>query len=50
MRAETDHSGSILLTHDENEQIHRLLGSKCQVSNSLCSLCLGLMRWFGINK
>jgi len=30
MTAETDHSGSILLTHDENEQIYRLLGSRCQ--------------------
>jgi len=50
MRAESDHSGSILLAHDENEQIYRMVGSRCQVSNSLCSMCLGLSRWFGVNK
>ena len=50
MRAETDHSGPILLTRDENEQVYHLLGSRCQVSNSLCSMCLGLLRWFGVNK
>ena len=50
MRAENDNSGSILLTHDENELISRLLGSRCQVSNSLCSMCLGLLRRFGVNK
>jgi hypothetical protein len=35
MRAETDNSGSILLARDENEQVHRLLGNRCQVNNSL---------------
>ncbi|KDR14898.1 Neural Wiskott-Aldrich syndrome protein [Zootermopsis nevadensis] len=32
MRSEsgTDHHGSMLLTHDENEQIYRLLGNRCQ--------------------
>jgi len=50
MRAESDHFGSILLTHDENEQLYRLLGSRCQVSDALCSMCLGLSRWFGVNK
>lgn len=35
MRSEsgTVHHGSMLLTHDENEQIYRLLGNRCQVSN-----------------
>lgn len=30
MRAESDHPSSVLLTHDENEQIYRLLGNRCQ--------------------
>jgi hypothetical protein len=48
MRAETDNSGSILLARDENEQVYRLLGNRCQVSNSLCSMCLGLSMWFDV--
>lgn len=50
MRAEADHIDSVLLTRDESEQVYRLLGNRCQVSNSLCSRCLGLLRWFVVNE
>lgn len=36
----TDHPGSILLTPDENEQVYRLLGNRCQ------SLAAGVVQVF----